>query len=226
MGATAHIVNIGYEVELLQSGDGQHTTSNLSIRCLSSVKLMPVFAIRIPSGILMLMEIFLLTLATRSVGYLKGCLTGSCTLLSSLTFSASVWISDFRTASNRDGVNFLMRLAVPFVESREIDSVLCAEFLYRDILWKVLGLVQKPKALKIFTAVYHSSHSLDECKGIIFPHHIQDVKIDSLLLTLSFYNLRTPDNPLYNQRHRTPRSPIPYKLLLKRNPPNLSKVQV
>ena len=56
----------------------------------------------------------------------------------------------FRTASNRDGVNFLMRLAVPFVESREIDSVLCAEFLYRDILWKALGLVQKPKALKIF----------------------------------------------------------------------------
>ena len=56
----------------------------------------------------------------------------------------------FRTTSDRDGVNFLMRLAVPFVESREIDSMLCAEFLYRDILRKALSLVQKPKALKIF----------------------------------------------------------------------------
>ena len=36
-----------------------------------------------------LMEIFLLMFATRSVGYLKGCLTGSCTLLSSATLSAS-----------------------------------------------------------------------------------------------------------------------------------------
>lgn len=65
----------------------------------------------------------------------------------------------FRTTSDRDGVNLLMRLAVPFVESREVDSVLCAEFLYRDILRKALSLVQEPKALKIFTAVYHLSHS-------------------------------------------------------------------
>ena len=78
----------------------------------------------------------------------------------------------FRATSDRDGVNFLMRLAVPFVESWKIrsssarllpkgrkNSVLCAEFLYRDILRKALSLVQKPKALKIFTAVYHLSHS-------------------------------------------------------------------
>ena len=68
-----------------------------------------------------------------------------------------------------------MRLAVPFVESREIDSMLCAalgssawlvqEFLYRDILRKALSLDRtlgfaaftkaerrliEPKALKIF----------------------------------------------------------------------------
>ena len=73
-----------------------------------------------------------------------------------------------------------MRLPVPFVESREVNSVLCAEFLYRDILREALSLVQKPKALKIFTAVYHSSHSLNERKGIIFPVHTQYVKIDSL----------------------------------------------
>ena len=78
----------------------------------------------------------------------------------------------FRASSDRDGVNFLMRLAVPFVESREVrsssarllptgrkNSVLCAEFLYRDILREALSLVQKPKALKIFTTVYHLSHS-------------------------------------------------------------------
>ena len=86
----AHIFDVRYEIKLLQPGNGQHTTSNLSIRCLSSVKLIPVFTIFIPSGNLMLMEIFLLMLATLSVGYLKGCLTGSCTRLSSLTFSASV----------------------------------------------------------------------------------------------------------------------------------------
>ena len=73
-----------------------------------------------------------------------------------------------RTTSDRDGVNFLMRLAVPLVESWIINSVFCAEFLYRDILREALSLVQKPKALKIFTAVYHSSHSLNERKGIIF----------------------------------------------------------
>ena len=39
---------------------------------------------------------------------------------------------------------------------------------------------KRAKALKIFTAVYHSSHSLNECKGIIVPFHVQDVKIDSL----------------------------------------------
>ena len=61
--ATTHVINIGYEIEFLKSGDGQHTTSNLSIRCLSSVKLIPVLAIRIPSGNLMLMEIFLLMFA-------------------------------------------------------------------------------------------------------------------------------------------------------------------
>ena len=65
----------------------------------------------------------------------------------------------FRTTSDCDRVNFLMRLAVPFVEGREIDSVLCTEFLYRDILRKALSLVQKPKALKIFTTIYHLSHS-------------------------------------------------------------------
>ena len=73
-----------------------------------------------------------------------------------------------------------MRLPVPFVESREVDSVLCAEFLYRDILRETLSLVQKPKALKILTTVYHCSHSLNERKGIIFPVHTQYVKIDSL----------------------------------------------
>ena len=59
-------------------------------------------------------------------------------------------------------------------------SVLCAEFLYRDILRKALSLVQKLKVLKIFTAVYHSSHSLNERKGIKILFHTQDVKIDSL----------------------------------------------
>ena len=54
----------------------------------------------------------------------------------------------FWTTSDCDRVNFLMRLAVPFVEGREIDSVLCTEFLYRDVLRKALSLVQKPKALK------------------------------------------------------------------------------
>ena len=72
------------------------------------------------------------------------------------------------------------RLSVPCVESRIVNSMLFAELLYRDVLRKALSLVQKPKALKIFTAVYHSSHSLNERKGIIFPLHIQDVKIDSL----------------------------------------------
>ena len=48
-----------------------------------------------------------------------------------------------------------------------------------DILREPFSLVQKPKALKIFTA-YHSSHSLNERKGIIFPFHAQYVKIDSL----------------------------------------------
>ena len=99
-----------------------------------------------------------------------------------------------------------MRFLVPFLKSRIVrsssarllpkgrkNSMLCAalgfaawlvqELLYRDVLWEALGLVQKPKALKIFTAVYHSSHSLNERKGIIFPPHIQDVKIDSLRLT-------------------------------------------
>ena len=96
-----------------------------------------------------------------------------------------------RTTSDRDWVYFLVCLAVPFVESWEINSVLCAvivslvrfackEFLYRDILREALSLVQKPKALKIFAAVYHSSHSLNERKGIIFPLHTQYVKIDSL----------------------------------------------
>ena len=47
-------------------------------------------------------------------------------------------------------IYLLMRLPVPFVESWEVDSVLCAEFLYRDILRKALSLVQKPKAFKIF----------------------------------------------------------------------------
>ena len=69
-------------------------------------------------------------------------------------------------------IDLLMRLPVPFVESWEIrsssarllptgrkNSVLCAEFLYRDILREALSLVQKPKALKIFTTVYHLSHS-------------------------------------------------------------------
>ncbi len=56
----------------------------------------------------------------------------------------------FWTTSDSDGINFLMRLAVPFVESWEIDSMLCAalgfaawlvqEFLYRDILRKALSL--------------------------------------------------------------------------------------
>ena len=86
----------------------------------------------------------------------------------------------FRATSDRDGVNFLMRLAVPFVESGIVHSMLRAELLYWDILRKALSLVQKPKALKIFTAVYHSSHSLNDRKGIIFPIHTQDVKIDSL----------------------------------------------
>ena len=66
----------------------------------------------------------------------------------------------------------LMCLAVPFVESRIVrsssarllpkgrkNSMLCAELLYRDVLRKALGLVQKPKALKIFATVYHLSHS-------------------------------------------------------------------
>ena len=61
---------------------------------------------------------------------------------------------------------------------------LVQELLYRDVLRKALGLVQKPKALKIFTAVYHSSHSLNERKGIKILFHTQDVKIDSLLLCL------------------------------------------
>ena len=81
-------------------------------------------------------------------------------------------------------INFLMRLPVPLDESRigrsssarlpKQDSMLCAalgfaallvkELLYRDVLREALGLVQKPKALKIFTAVYHSSHSLNERK--------------------------------------------------------------
>ena len=77
--------------------------------------------------------------------------------------------------------NLLMRLSIPCVESRIVDSVLFTELLYRDVLRKALSLVQKPKALKIFTAVYHSSHSLNERKGIIFPVHTQYVKIDSLL---------------------------------------------
>ena len=91
------------------------------------------------------------------------------TNLLSLCLNRLVFI---RTTSDRNGINSLMRLAVPFVESWEIrsssarllpsgrkNSVLCAEFLYRDILRKALSLVQKPKALKIFTTVYHLSHS-------------------------------------------------------------------
>ena len=70
--SATYVINIVYEIELLQPGDCQHTTSNLSIRCLSSVKLIPVLAILIPSGNLMLMEIFLLILVTLSVGYLNG----------------------------------------------------------------------------------------------------------------------------------------------------------
>ena len=55
-----------------------------------------------------------------------------------------------------------------------------SQFLYRDILREALGLsqtlelcslaikgTQEPKALKILTTVYHSSHSLNERKGII-----------------------------------------------------------
>ena len=48
------------------------------------------------------------------------------------------------------------------------------------LLRKALSLVQKPKALKIFTTVYHSSHSLIVRKGIIFSFHTQDVKNASL----------------------------------------------
>ena len=64
--------------------------------------------------------------------------------------------------------------------------MLCAELLYRDVLRKALSLVQKPKALKIFTTVYHSSHSLNERKGIKIPFHTQDVKIDSLQFDILF----------------------------------------
>ena len=52
------------------------------------------------SGNLMLMEIFLLMFVTRSAGYLKVCLTGSCILLSSLTFAASDWISASSSVGN------------------------------------------------------------------------------------------------------------------------------
>ena len=55
-----------------------------------------------------------------------------------------------RIASHCHGIYPLMRLAVPFVESGIVHSMLRAELLYRDILRKALSLVQEPKALKIF----------------------------------------------------------------------------
>ncbi len=72
------------------------------------------------------------------------------TLLCNLfRFSLDLCLFFSRHSGHCYRINLLMRLAVPFVESREVNSVLCAEFLYRDILRKALSLVQKPKALKI-----------------------------------------------------------------------------
>ena len=77
-------------------------------------------------------------------------------------------------------INHLMRLPVPFVESREGNSVLCAEFLYRENLRVDFNLVQKTKTFKYFTDVYHRIHSLNQRKGIIFPFHTKNIKKDNL----------------------------------------------
>ena len=90
-------------------------------------------------------------------------------------------------------IDLLMCLLVPCFESWVVRSTsgrfACKELrvLYSArlcrLLRKALSLVQKPKAFKIFTAIYHRSHSLNKRKGIKSLFHAQDVKIDSLQIS-------------------------------------------
>ena len=49
-------------------------------------------------------------------------------------------------------IDLLMRLPVPFVESWKVNSVLCAEFLYRDILREPFSLVQTLELVRFYKA--------------------------------------------------------------------------
>ena len=113
-----------------------------------------------------------------------------------LIIMGNEYIHAIGSIASNAAINFSMTISPLFLFCIEIIAICFDKLLhtfrlsgrstdYRNILRESLSLVQKTKPLRIFTAAYHGSHSLNECKAINFPFHAQYVKIDSLLFFIN-----------------------------------------